>query len=39
MSREPSAERVRTTYEFITAHHGRFSMQALCRVLDAARRG
>ncbi len=39
MSREPITGRVRTTYEFIKAHRGRFSVQALYRVLDVAPNG
>ena len=39
MSRPLSAKRVRTTYEFIKAHRGTFSVHALCRVLDVAPSG
>jgi putative transposase len=39
MSMPPSPGRVRTTYEFIRAHRGTFSVQALCRVLDVAPSG
>ena len=39
MSRPLSAKRVRTTYQFIKAHRGTFSVQALCRVLDVAPSG
>jgi putative transposase len=39
MSMPPNAGRVRTTYEFIKAHRGRFSVQALCRVLNVAPSG
>jgi len=39
MSKGPSTGRVRATYEFIKAHRGRFSVQALCRVLDVAPSG
>lgn len=34
-----SAGRVRTTYEFITAHRGQYPVQALCRVLGVAPSG
>ena len=39
MSKQLSAGRVRTTYAFIKAHRGEFSVQALCRVLDVAPSG
>lgn len=39
MSTRRSAGRVRTTYEFIKAHRARYSVQALCRVLDVAPSG
>jgi putative transposase len=39
MSMPPNAGRVRTTYEFIKAHRGTFSVQALCRVLNVAPSG
>jgi len=39
MSIPLSAKRVRTTYQFIKAHRGTFSVQALCRVLDVAPSG
>ena len=39
MSTRMSAGRVRTTYEFIKAHRGQYSVQALCRVLDVAPSG
>lgn len=39
MSKGSSTGRVRNTYEFIKAHRGRFTVQALCRVLDVAPSG
>ena len=39
MSTRMSNGRVRETYEFIKAERGRFSVQALCRVLYVAPSG
>jgi len=39
MSRRIEPKRVRTTYQFIKAHQGQFSVETLCRVLDVARSG
>jgi putative transposase len=39
MSTRRRAGRVRTTYEFIKAHRAKYSVQALCRVLDVAPSG
>ena len=37
--RQPIPGRVRRTYEFIKAHRDRYSVQALCRILDVAPSG
>ena len=39
MSTRRTVRRVRSTYEFIKAHHAQDSVQALCRVLGAAASG
>jgi putative transposase len=39
MSTKPSTGRVRSTYEFIKAHRGRYSVQTMCRVLGVAPSG
>ena len=39
MSTQPSAGRVRSTYEFIKAHRDEYSAQAMCRVLGVAPSG
>ena len=39
MSTKLSAGRVRSTYEFIKANRGMFSVQAMCRVLGVAPSG
>ena len=39
MSTNLSAGRVRSTYEFIRSHRAKYSVQALCRVLDVAPSG
>jgi putative transposase len=39
MSTNLSAGRVRSTYEFIKSHRAKYSVQALCRVLDVAPSG
>jgi putative transposase len=39
MSSQPSAGRVRSTYEFIKAHRHRYSVQMMCRVLGVAPSG
>jgi putative transposase len=39
MSTRRTVRRVRSTYEFIKAHHDQYSVQALCRVLGVAASG
>lgn len=39
MSTQLSAGRVRSTYEFIQAQRGRYSVETMCRVLGAAASG
>jgi putative transposase len=39
MSTKPSTGRVRSTYEFIRAHRGRYAVEAMCRVLGVAPSG
>jgi putative transposase len=39
MSKQPSAWRVRSTYEFIKAHRDRYIAQSMCRVLGVAPSG
>jgi transposase InsO family protein len=39
MSTKPRTGRVRSTYEFIKAHRGRYSVQTMCRVLGVAPSG
>jgi len=39
MSTKPSTGRVRSTYEFIKAHRGRYAVEAMCRVLGVAPSG
>jgi hypothetical protein len=39
MSTKPSTRRVRTTYEFLKATRGRYSVYAMCRVLGVAPSG
>src|SRR6266566_5676374 len=39
MSKQPSAGRVRSTYEFIKAHRHRYSAQSMCRILGVAPSG
>jgi putative transposase len=39
MSKQQSAGRVRSTYEFIKTHRNRYSVQSMCRVLGVAPSG
>jgi hypothetical protein len=39
MSTKPSTGRVRSTYEFIKAHRGRYAVEPMCRVLGVAPSG
>jgi putative transposase len=38
-SKHEISGRVRTTYEFIKAHRGTFSVEAMCRILEVAPSG
>jgi putative transposase len=39
MSTQPTAGRVRSTYQFIKAQRGQYSVQTMCRVLGVAPSG